>query len=239
MDLKERMRLLKDACIREREAHTWLGLSETPLTKKGANKFLLGAIIDYQIKADKAWAKAEWIAEQYFKGADDIWLHILSYSHDDWFAFCKANSVHRFPKAYERIQRIGSVIEDRYLGDARNIWVGVSGEEVRTRLIVLRLGEQITNMVLGALFDTLLIRGPLDVKADLHVTRVLGRVLLNKEISPQQAIHYSRQVHPENPWLLDSMLFQVGKGYCKRTAPHCTGCSFENICLHRAITGGR
>lgn len=239
MDLLDRMHLLKAACISKREALTWLGLSDVPLTQKGANKFLLGAIIDYQIKADKAWSKAEWLAEQHFNGANDIWILILSYTPEDWFAFCKANSVHRFPKAYERIQRIGRVIEDKYLGDARSIWSGASGEEVRTRLIELRMGKQITNMVLGALFDTLLLKGPLDVKADLHVTRVLGRALLDKEIKPLQAIQYSRQIHPENPWLLDSKLYHVGMAFCKKTQPLCMVCSFESICLHRESIGGR
>lgn len=235
MEFDKRKSLLRDACITKREAHTWLGLSNTPVTQRGANKFILGAIIDYQIKADKAWAKADWFAEVYFNGVNDIWSHINSYSKDEWFAICKSNSVHRFPKAYERIQRIGGVIENIYHGDARCIWSDVPSDKVRDRLLDLGLGNQITNMVLGALFDTSLVSGSLDVKADLHITRVLGRVLLAKEIAPNQAIVIARDVYNENPWLLDSRLFQVGKTFCKRTNPHCYRCFFGAFCLQHEI----
>lgn len=236
MDLSSRTKFLNDACISTRSSHYWLGLSDIPLTRKGANKFLLGAIIDYQIKADKAWERANWIAEEHFKGADDIWSLILQYSPDDWYAFCKSNSVHRFPKAYERIQRIGAVIEERYLGDARNIWQGVAVSEVMNRLQQLRLGEQISNMVLGALFDTGQVHGALDVKADVHVSRVIGRVLLGKEANPNQALSLARQVHPDNPWLLDWKLFMTGRQSCHRSSPKCTACNFNSFCTFYSVS---
>lgn len=209
----------------------WPGL-EKPISQKGANRFLLGAIIDYQIPADKAWERSEWIAYKHFKGTADIWKEIAKYTKEEWHRFCKVNSVHRFPAAYDRIYRIGDIVRTEFKGDARNIWKGQDSAVVRQRLIEMRFGEQLTNMVLGALYDVGEIKGVLDVKADSNVTRVLGRVLKGQVVTKDEAIKLARLVLPENPWLLDGTLYWIGKDYCKKTNPICEECDLSEVCQY-------
>jgi len=227
-----RINTLREYGLQEvKEPDFWPGL-EKPITQKGANRFLLGAIIDYQITSDRAWEISEWIAYEHFKGSTDIWKEIAKYTQEEWGKFCKENSVHRFPAAYDRIYRIGNVVWTQYKGDARNIWKGQDSAVVRKRLLDMRFGEMLTNMVLGALYDVGEIEGVLDVKADTNVIRVLGRVLKGKVISKDEAIGLARMVLPENPWRLDGALYWTGKGCCKKTDPICERCDFQGICMY-------
>lgn len=96
----------------------------------------------------------------------------------------------------------------------------------------MRFGEQLTNMVLGALYDVGEIEGVLDVKADSNVIRVLGRVLMGREITKDEAIAFARMIIPENPWRLDGALYWTGKGCCKKTDPICEVCDLSDICIY-------
>lgn len=225
---EERMEWLDDYCVKNRIEIDWSGLITG--TQKAANLFVLGAIIDYQMTADYIWKKATWLAEEHFKGTENVWKEIAKYSEIEWDNFCKENSVHKFPGAYRRIRRIGLVIADTYGGDARNIWRGVSNDKVRERLTDMRFGPQITNMVMGALFDCKVLVGKLDIKADSNVTRVLGRVIKGGIITSKQANELARLIHPENPWLIDFPIFDAGREFCHKNNPDCDNCPFNDFC---------
>ncbi len=79
-------------------------------------------------------------------------------------------------------------------------------------------------MIAGALVDTGYLVGKADLKADARVMRVLGRVLTEQPLSPADTIRIAREMHPENPWLLDRPLYLLGGGVCKETSPRCDKC---------------
>jgi len=65
-----------------------------------------------------------------------------------------------------------------------------------------------------------------DVKADLHLRRVLGRTVYGEEIKANEAakvIQLTRNLYAD-PWKLDFPLWNVGKSYCRPTSPTCPSC---------------
>ncbi len=146
----------------------WLGKNGQIADKKSANKFLLSSILDYQIRTETAWENARRLAEDILGDPDDLWGCITSNSKSQWISKWNEYSLHRFPKAHERIWRIGNEIVTRYDSDARKIWADQTPVIVLERLNQLRVGEQIARMIIGALCDTRQIVGSGDVKADIQ-----------------------------------------------------------------------
>ena len=147
----------------------------------------------------------------------------------------KAYSLHRFPKGHERVWTIGKKVVQQYEGDARKIWDNQSIEATLYRLYDLGVGEQISRMVVGALIDTGKISGKGDVKVDIHVRRVLGRVLQGSEFpfdDVEKVKEITREMHPQNPWLLDRPLYLLGKQICQAEKPKCESCYLTAECVY-------
>lgn len=212
----------------------WPGLKKgKPASKKAANKFMLGSILNYQIPAETAWANAKRLAKSELGNPDNLWESITATSKSEWNAKWREFSLHRFPKAHERVWRIGNEIVVKYDGDARKIWKGQSPDVVLARLIDLKIGEQISRMVVGALIDTEQIQGSGDVKVDIHVRRVLGRVLRGEGYSINEILKVlkkTREMYPQNPWMLDKPLFELGNYTCKASNLDCKGCYLREKC---------
>ncbi|MDQ7840808.1 MAG: hypothetical protein RDU83_07245 [bacterium] len=206
-----------------------------PLSRKDANKFLLACILDYQVRAETAWANARRLAEQILADPDDLWGTITSGSLEEWNSRRQEYSLHRFPKGHERVFTIGKRIVGQYGSDVRTIWDNQSIDATLYRLNDLGVGEQISRMVVGALNDVGILRGKGDVKADVHVRRVLGRLLTGTEITAdraQEAVDATRRMHPENPWSLDRPLYRLGKSVCVASQPRCPDCLMKELCAY-------
>ncbi|NMB80864.1 MAG: hypothetical protein GYA14_03510 [Ignavibacteria bacterium] len=234
--LNKKYREVEKILLQDREGLDlrWYRLRKGKSTsKKDANKFILGAIIDYQIPAQQAWDNSERLADEILGDPDNIWEEINKYSHKRWMGKFKQFRLHRFPKAHERIWKIGKRILEKYNGDTRNIWKDHTINNTLSNLLNLGMGKQISSMVIGALIDSHILNGKGDVKADLHVRRVLGRVFraaeyLAREVD--QVISLTHSIHKNNPWLLDRGLFLVGKNFCFSKRPLCTECKFKKVC---------
>jgi len=231
----ERMKCATALLIKndQEEGIYWYWLSDSKgkrLSKKSANKFLLACILDYQIPSEKAWENARQLAEDIFGDPSDLWNVIADFSEDEWEAKFKVFKLHRFPAAHKRVWRIGRDIVANYDGDARKIWAGASVTEVQERFDELHLGAQLGRMALGALLDTGHVRGCSDVKADVHVRRVLGRITVGRMLSADEAIELTRRMYPANPWLLDGQLYWLGKSVCFAREPDCDECLASKVC---------
>jgi endonuclease III len=205
------------------------------LSRKDANKFLLGSILDYQILAKTAWENARRLSEDILGDPEDLWQTITSGPLPDWISKRTQYSLHRFPKGHERVYTIGKRIVAQYEGDARNIWHDESIEATLYRLNDLGVGKQLSSMVVGALVDVGLLRGKADVKVDRHVRRVLGRLFRGEEFSSDQTslvVELTRSMHPENPWLLDRPLYSLGQSLCVAGKPKCPSCFMRAACVY-------
>ncbi len=90
------------------------------------------------------------------------------------------------------------------------------------RLIGMRVGPQISRMIVGAPYDTKQISGVGELKADIHVRRVLGRVFAGGEISADDAHRIANIMIPGKSWMIDAPLYLLGKSTCRPTNPDCT-----------------
>lgn len=222
-------------------------LNGQPADKRNANKFFLACIVDYQQKADRAWEQAKRFVEVEMGDPPDIWRAIFARheTETDWLQAKAQYGLHRWDKAHLRVYRIGQKLIDKYDGDARLIWQSATRDEVLFRLSELRVGPQISQMVVGALRDTGQIERSADLKADVHVCRVLGRIVTGSMMTPESATQIARQLNPEAPWLLDRPLFVLGTksdfstaaaaGCCAAGAPACHRCfpAVREICAYR------
>lgn len=202
---------------------------------KDANKFMLASILDYQMHSRIAWQNAQRLAEDILKNPDKLWHEITSITLEEWKAKRVEYSLHRFPKGHERVWTIGERIVEKYKGDARKIWNNQSTDKVMRRFDKLGVGEQLSRMIVGALIDTGHISGRADVKADTHVRRVLGRVLQGHEFPLQDAdkvVVLTREMHPDNPWLLDRPLYLLGKQMCQARVLNCEDCFLRTECVY-------
>jgi len=212
----------------------WLVPGQAP-SRKNANKFLLACILDYRVLAEPAWANAKRLAEQILGDPEDLWGRITAGSLDEWNARRRQYSLHRFSKGHERVYTIGKRVSAQYAGDARIIWDGQTIDATLHRLNDIGVGEQISRMVTGALLDVGQLHGRSDVKADIHVRRVLGRLLNGSEFPADQVhlvVDIIRNMHPDNPWLLDRPLYRLGKRVCVATKPRCADCYMESVCSY-------
>lgn len=212
------------------------------VSKKAANKFMLGAIMDYQMKAEQVWENARILSEERLGDPDDLWGVIARKSEKQFKRiFCHPSSLHKFKnKMPERIFRISQDLVKEYKGDARKIWKGQSTDEVMKRLHKLRVGVQLTRMIRGALVDTNQINGKGELKADLNVRRVLGRVFKGEsEISQDEALRIANQMVPGDSWKLDGFLYAHGKSVCIKSRPRCDYCVLKDDCKYgrRALAG--
>ena len=204
-------------------------------SKKVANKFLICCLLDWQwdADADVAWKKGEELVRT-LGDPEDVWVTIGSVSKDEWDSkYEEYDKPHRFHRGYKRLYGIANDICARYDGDARNIWSGKSPFEALLHLWALGAGDQISRMIVGALRDCEQIKGDSgDVKADLHLRRVLGRAVYGEEISGAEAfkvIQLTRNLSAD-PWELDFPLWNVGKSYCRPTSPNCPSCYLQPHC---------
>lgn len=212
-----------------------LSSSQRRLSKRNANKFLLGSLLDYQIPGHVAWANARRLAEQILDDPADLWEEVASISQSHWKRKWRKYSLHRFPAAHDRIWRIGKEIVVKYHGDAREIWEHQNSEIVLRRLENLRVGKQLSRMVVGLLIDSGHIRGSGDVKVDRHIRRAFGRLLVGRGFSEREVdevTRITRRMHPSNPWVLDWPLFVLATTVCTIRDPKCANCKFRADCSY-------
>jgi hypothetical protein len=211
------------------------GDNELPIAK--ANLFLLRCLIDYQCNSADAWKRGEVYFDEKLNSDQrrELWKTIAETPQEEWNSeenFDRCN-LHRWHRAHNRLWPIADCICRYFEGDARNIWrKGSSTFDVLCRLYYIGAGEQLSRMIVGALKDCSQISGASDVKADVHVCRVLGRVFFGKEAIPGAAIKLSRDLYPDDPWQLDGPLWNLGQGNCSDKSPQCAGCYLKSNCRY-------
>lgn len=197
---------------------------------EAANKFFLACILDMAIPWERAWANAARLAETTLGDPTDLWNTIVAQFADGAALRAACPWLHFVPAAFDRVVRIGRDLCAQYDGDARLVWEGCTSDEVLRRLTTLRAGDKISRMILGLLLQRGLVQAPCDVKADRHVTRVLGRLLGDPRMTPSGAVEAARSVYPANPWDLDHALFLLGTTVCTKQTPKCADCPVRAVC---------
>ena len=203
--------------------------------KQSANKFMLASILNYQMNAAQVWNNAKRFAEQTLNDPPDLWTAIRKIRKWDTPTVFRRYQLHRFPAAHDRVRRIGQEILKHYKGDARNIWLEQTPDEVLNRLNAMRVGQKISRMIIGVLSDAKQISGVGELAPDIHVRRVLGRVFTGDVISADEAIRIAKEMVPRKSWKLDTPLYRLGQSKCKKTNPDCEDCYLREECNYYKV----
>lgn len=177
--------------------------------------FVLGCVMDRQIRAEKAWVIPYRISEK-IGGFSMPALSSLSRSVIKRL-MSKPEPLHRFVEImsdyfYAAVQRI----ENDYASDASRIWKGKpSSAEVVYRFLEFDgVGPKIANMAANILARRFKV--PLadylsiDISADVHVRRVFARLGLSPpDATVDQVIYKARALHPEFPGVMDFPCWEI------------------------------
>ena len=264
MTKHERVRkLLLEGCEESEDLEwPWLADNTGRVDRQNANKFLLGARIDYAIPAYRAWDNAKVLADTVLGDPDDLWSAIDNMGLDRLKAAfrgehlgkacrrCAAGhdivrkptpsgapdrhkALHMWPnRAAEYVWQMAHVIMDRYGGDPRKIWEDRETSEILQRLTDATFGPELSRMVAGALGDTGQVEGRGRLKADLNVTRVIGRVFTGSKATPAETHAIADIMESGNSWIFDRRLFILGRYTCTSKDPHCSECCLQEECAY-------
>ena len=232
--------LLENQPERSPEFWPWLGpLKGKRATKRQANKFLLGCMVDYRKNSDLVWRDVRIYAERTLCDPEDLWNEITKTPEDEWksSAHHVRCSLHPVRNRHEKIWDMASRIINQYDGDARKIWENQDSAETLRRLMRLGLGPWLSRMTVGGLIDSNQISGRADLKADTHTRRVLGRIFEGEKASEQAAFGYANAMIPGDSWQLDFSLYMLGKDVCSPRNPKCESCFLIDECHYANASG--
>lgn len=198
--------------------------------------FVLGCVMDRQMKAERAWL-IPFLFAQKLGGFEFERLSTLTVA-DVTNLMTSPEPLHRFPDEMSKnfhaaVQRIA----EHYQGNAAGIWSSSpSSAEVVYRFLKFRgVGPKIATMAANILARDFKIPFSdyysIDVSVDVQVRRVLLRLGLTTESDDIEAIIYrARALHPEFPGLLDFPAWEIGRNWCRPTAPLCGQCLMRSVC---------
>lgn len=198
--------------------------------------YVLACCMDRQVKAERAWmipCKIKNIIGGFsIKQLAEVSL--VEYKNN----FVE-NSMHRYNEVmaeifYKAIHKIA----DDYDGNASKIWHGnPSSATVVYRFLQFEgVGIKIATMAANILARQFKIPFSdyysIDVSPDVHVKRVMTRIGLVPEKSPNEFIIYkAREMCPEFPGIIDYSLWEIGRTWCSKNGkPRCKECLVKTVC---------
>ena len=143
----------------EEEEDDWPWLTELdgePASKKNANKFMLGAIMNYWMKPEVSWDNTEILAEEILKDPDDLWGVLADMSDDEIKKlFTGPPALHRFLKKMpEMVLEVAINMDKMHDGDSRNIWTDQTIGDILQRLHDVGVKKQTSALIVWALRES-------------------------------------------------------------------------------------
>lgn len=198
--------------------------------------FVLGALMDRQIKAQKAWSIPFYLSTQ-IGGPEYQRFRRLSRIRIERL-MTRPKKLHRFVPTmsdilYAAIQQIHLEYRDR----ASLIWRGCpSSAEVIYRFLQFEgAGIKIASMSVNILARAFKVPfsdyASIDISPDVHVRRVFTRLgLVRPGAANSEIIYKARSLHPEFPGILDFAAYSIGREWCKSRHPTCSSCYMNGLC---------
>lgn len=204
--------------------------------KRHPHVFVLGCIMDRQIKAEKAWRIPY---EIHRRTATGSFRELAALSRTDIHeAMGDPPALHRLVNVmadnfYAAVRRI----DTEYDGDASRIWRGrpASATIVRRFLEFDGVGPKIATMAANSLVRDFKIpvrdRISIDISADVHVRRVFERLGLTRpNASVDEVIYRAREMTPHYPGVVDLSVWEIGREWCRPERPVCGDCVMRKLC---------
>lgn len=202
--------------------------------------FLLGCIMNVQMKSKKAFAVPVTIAK--ILGSYDF-SAFLEKDEDFYVEVFEKHKLHRYKENkakvfYKAVQRIHNYYND----DVRNIW----NDEPSSAELIMRLKEfdgvgikvatMTTNLLLRDYDIKIKDRHCIDVSPDVHVKRTMKRLGLVKTEDNESVMLAGRMISPEYPALLDYGFWKIGYDkICEDNACHADKCPYGKFCSKNGL----
>jgi len=206
--------------------------------EKHPHVFVLGCLMDRQIKAERAW-----------KIPYDVWQIIGSKEITDWeerteeeyIEIFTDKNLHRFPETMAKVFHQALLrIREVYEFDVSRIWSGSpsSASVVYQFLQFNGCGIKISTMAANILARDFKVplsdHFSIDISPDVHIVRVMKRTgLVDKDANNDKIIYKARELNPEYPGIIDISCWEIGKTYCRPNNPDCENCIINNECKKR------
>ena len=205
--------------------------------------FVLGCIMDRQIRAELAWVIPYHLAKKLGNFQLSTLKNLTSNKIEKLMS--EPDPLHRYPKVMAGNIYTGiRLIEDKYEGNAALIWEDKpSSATVVYRFLEFRgAGPKISTMATNILARDFKV--PLsdyysiDISPDVHVKRVFKRLgLIEKDHSNDILIYRAKSINPEFPGLLDLPTWEIGRNWCRPKNPQCDQCYMNAVCPFRLEKG--
>ena len=202
---------------------------------KYPHAFVLGCIMDRQLKSEKAWH----IPYAIYKELKTFDINKLGKVTEKEFKdIFNKKRLHRYNDDeasffYKAVQRIINL----YDGDASKIWINKpsSARVVYNILQFDGCGIKIATMAANILARDFRIKFSdyysIDISPDLHIDRVMKRLgLVEKNASREEIIFKAREINPIYPGVIDSACWEIGREYCHSKKPDCSNCPMRKEC---------
>lgn len=219
------------------------------LDPRGAypHAFVMGCLANRQVRAATAWHLPAKVRSRLAATGRDFDVISLAGLTDAEWVRCLTigadgvqSALHRLPAGIAGVLHSGlHRIVDYYGGDAQNIW----NDQPSSATLVSRflqfngVGPKIACMAANILVRDF--RVPvgdyrcIDISADRHVLRVMGRLgLVDEDASPDVVIYRARDLNPDFPGVFDLVVWQIGSDFCHEKHPDCAACPVAPHCRH-------
>ncbi len=153
--------------------------------------------------------------------------------------------LHRYPSKMAKCFKsaVDMICTDSTIdGNAANLW----NDKPQSIVFIQRMlqfkgcGFKIANMTANLLYRYFGIEFEdyknFDIAPDVHTVRVFRRLGLtndfgeNEEAAKIYTIIKAREINPDFPGILDSVVWETGNEYCSKNNPNCKKCRFNTFC---------
>ena len=233
----------------KREGPEW-SIVRRRFNEQEANAFFVGVMLDQRQKANRAWEGGKHLVNNYFNETGNFWKDVAKthlntvrkicgegYEEKHYVLGFLAGNFHKYLKNNAK-----KIVKD-YEGDVRNVWNGVRPQEIHVIYDRFKefagIGDALAKMAQFILVRKYGIAGgkkirkKMKVKPDQHVKRVLYRLGISEDKSPNSVIDATEKMKLKSPADFDWAIFDIGRKYCNPKKPNCFDCPLNKVCQKR------
>lgn len=204
--------------------------------------FILGCIMDRQIPAERAWNIPYIISKEC---GGERFENFLSLNSDVLNSIFFKKRLHWFNKQMASyFHKAVQIIHTEYRDNAANIWlVGQpSCKEVIKRFDKFPgIGQKISTMATNILVRDFKVPirdvHEIDISVDAQIKKVFKRMgIVPANASNQIIIEVARKIYPKYPGIADSVIWEIGRDWCKIDLSECHKCFLNDYCPKNPVS---